>query len=258
MALAGLRAATDFQDLAYGTEYLDRLEAIAARDRAERDFVLTVEAAKYLAKAMVYDDVFRVADLKTRGSRFGRVRDEVRPAEGMRLMLTEFMHPRAEELVGLLPARFGEKVAASPGAMKFIDRIFNRGRRIRTDRLLPFLKLYVLGGLRRFRRGTLRHAQERAHMEAWLAAALAHLDTDYDLAVEILKNRRLIKGYSDTHARGLSKYDRVLGALPLLAGRPDAADWLRRLIAAALQDPEGKALDGAIRTVESFARLTPS
>lgn len=253
MALAGLRATTDFQDLAYGSDYLDRLEAVAARDRAEREFTLTTEAAKYLAKAMVYDDVFRVADLKTRGARFGRVRDEVKPAEGTRLMLTEFMHPRAEELVGLLPARLGERVAASPRAMKLIDRIFNRGRRIRTDRLLPFLQLYVLGGLRRFRRGTLRHAQERAHMEAWLAAALARLDADYDLAVEILKNRRLIKGYSDTHARGLSKYDRVMDGVALVATRPDAADWARRLREAALKDEKGEALEGALKTIRSFA-----
>jgi indolepyruvate ferredoxin oxidoreductase beta subunit len=62
-----------------------------------------------------------------------------------------------------------------------------------------------------------------------------------------------VKGYSDTHARGLSKFDRVTGAVPLLRGRPDAADWLRRLREAALKDEEGRALDDALRTVRSFA-----
>jgi hypothetical protein len=33
------------------------------------------------------------------------------------------------------------------------------------------LQLYLLGGLRRSRRGMLRHAQEQAHLAAWLAAA---------------------------------------------------------------------------------------
>ena len=48
--------------------------------------------------------------------------------------------------------------------------------------------------------------------------------------------------------------DRVLAALPLIEGRSDAADWLRRLREAALRDEPGEALDGAVRTVESFAK----
>ena len=64
--------------------------------------------------------------------------------------------------------------------------------------------------------------------------------------------RRLIKGYSDTHARGLSKFDRVMAGALLVEGREDAADWLSRLITAALADPEGKALDGALETIRSF------
>jgi indolepyruvate ferredoxin oxidoreductase beta subunit len=38
----------------------------------------------------------------------------------------------------------------------------------------------------------------------------------------------------------------------LLRGRPDAADWIRRLREAALIDEEGKALDGALATIRSF------
>lgn len=253
MAMAGLRSVVDFQDVAYGDEYLARLEAIAQRDSDEREFALTVEAAKYIAKAMAYDDVFRVADIKTRSSRFARVHSEIQPADGARITITEFMHPRAEELVGMLPAGLGRRVSASPSAMRLIDRLFNRGRRVRTDRLLPFLQLYVMGGLRRWRRGTLRHANERDHMERWLETALAHVDSDYDLAVEMLRNRRLIKGYSDTHTRGLSKYDRVMSGAAMLAGRADAADWTRRLREAALMDEKGEALEGALKTVRSFA-----
>ncbi|MCC0030342.1 MAG: indolepyruvate oxidoreductase subunit beta family protein [Brucellaceae bacterium] len=253
MALAGLRSVTDFQDLDYGRDYLALVEDVAKRDSADRDYALTLEAAKYVAKAMAYDDVFRVADIKTRASRFARVKDEVKPARGAALKTTEFMHPRAEELVGLLPAGLGRRISASRSAMRLVDRLFNRGRRIRTDRLTGFLQLYVLGGLRRWRRGTLRHAIERDHMRAWLDTALGHVGTDYDLAVEILRNRRLVKGYSDTHARGLSKYDRVMDGVTLLAGRPDAADWTRRLRQAALLDEKGEALDGALKTVRSFA-----
>ena len=100
------------------------------------------------------------------------------------------------------------------------------------------------------RRKMLRHKVEEQYLERWYALALDQ--DDVALGGEVLKCRRLIKGYSDTHARGLSKYDRVVAALPLLAGREDAADWLRRLREAALQDENGEALDGALKTIESF------
>jgi indolepyruvate ferredoxin oxidoreductase beta subunit len=95
-----------------------------------------------------------------------------------------------------------------------------------------------------------------AHREAWLDLALGQLP-DYALACEVLRCRRLVKGYSDTHARGLSKFERVTGAVSLLRGRPDAASWLRRLREAALKDEEGRALDDALRTVWSFASHMP-
>ncbi|MEZ5798226.1 MAG: indolepyruvate oxidoreductase subunit beta family protein [Paracoccaceae bacterium] len=249
LALAGLRKVVEFQDTAYGAAYLTRVESFAARDRAPHD--LTREAAKYIANAMAYDDVIRVADLKTRGTRFARIRGEM-GAGDRPMQLTEFMHPRAQEIAGMLPRRWGEKVQASPEWMARLDRWFNRGRRIRTDSLRGYLMLYILGGMKRRRLGTLRHAQEVAHLEAWMAAAAAQIDRDYPLAVEILRCRRLIKGYSDTHARGLSKYDRVMQAIALVQGRDDAADWARRLREAALQDEKGKALDGAVETIRSF------
>jgi indolepyruvate ferredoxin oxidoreductase, beta subunit len=62
----------------------------------------------------------------------------------------------------------------------------------------------------------------------------------------------LIKGYSDTHARGLSKFDRVLSAVPMLAARDDAGEWMDRLISAALKDEDGATLDGALETLKSL------
>lgn len=42
---------------------------------------------------------------------------------------------------------------------------------------------------------------------------------DYAVGVKVLKCRRLIKDYSDTHVRELSIFDRVLSCLPLLRAR---------------------------------------
>src|SRR6185436_12015906 len=101
----------------------------------------------------------------------------------------------------------------------------------------------IVGGFRRFRRRLLRHKVEQAHLERWLAVAERAARRHYDLGVEVLRCRRLIKGYSDTHARGLTRYDQVLSAMPMLEGREDGAEWLRRLRDAALKDENGAALE---------------
>jgi indolepyruvate ferredoxin oxidoreductase, beta subunit len=257
MIAAGLRRVVDFQDAAYGGEYLDVLSGLLALDRSvggeARGFALTGRAAKYIAVAMAYDDVFQVADLKTRGSRFVRVHRDIGLRPGQLVEITEFMHPRMAEVLGALPVRLGRALEGRPGLLKALDRVVSRGRRVRTGTLGWFLLLYLLGGLKRFRRATLRHAIEVAHRDAWLGRVMTVAARDYAMAVELIETRRLIKGYSDTHARGQSKFDRVMAAVDRLDGRPDAAAWIRRLREAALRDEEGAALDGAIRTIESFA-----
>lgn len=248
MALAGLRKVVDFQDLDYGRDYLDRLRAVAARDSGAGD--LTREAAKYIANAMAYDDIIRVADAKTRARRLDRIGQEMRLKPGQLMQVTEFMHPRAEEITSLLPARMGARWQANPKRMALVDRLFNRGRRIRTDGMIGFTMLYLLAGAKGWRRRTLRHAQEMVHVNVWLAR-VAHAPRE-DVAIELLRNQRLIKGYSDTHARAQSKFARVMAGAALVETREDGADWIRRLREAALQDEEGRALDGALLTVQSF------
>lgn len=253
MALAGLRKVVDFQDVDYGALYLERLEAICALEDAARGFVLTREAAKYIANAMAYDDIIKVADLKTRSARFARIDREMALRPDQQMRVNEYFHPRAEEITGLMPAGLGRWIEACPHRVARLERWFGKGRRPRSNRLLGFLMLYLLGGRRSWRLKTLRHAHEVAHLESWLSHVRQHVAADYDLAVELLCCRRLIKGYSDTHARGLTKFDRVCSAAAMLSGREDAADWIRRLRAAALQDKAGKALDGALQTLLSFA-----
>ena len=251
MIAAGMRKVADFQDVRYTREYLD---LVAGFQRLERggDPALTRAAAKHIAVAMAYDDVIRVADLKTRASRFERVRSEVLANPDQVVYTTEFMHPRMEEVLGTLPAALGQWLESKPSLSRALDRVVNRGRRVQTGTVRWFLPLYFLGGMKRFRRGTLRHKREVAHRDAWLDLARNTAAQDYDLAVAILEARRLVKGYSDTHARGESKFGRVIAVVPRLAGRTDAAQWLRRLCKAALADEEGKALDGALATVETF------
>jgi indolepyruvate ferredoxin oxidoreductase beta subunit len=68
----------------------------------------------------------------------------------------------------------------------------------------------------------------------------------------VLKCRRLIKGYSDTLARSLSRFDRVVSEVRRIQDRDDAADWARRVRETAIRDHDGEDLDGLIRTIRSF------
>ncbi len=250
MASAGLKRVVDFQDVTYGREYLDHLAQFLVLETGT-DAKLTTAMAKYLAGAMAYHDTIRVADLKTRATRFDRVRAEVGANDTQALTLTEFMHPRVEEMQGLLPRFLGR--FADSGFMRWMLSLFSGGKRIRTDTLRGFLTLYLLSSLRPWRRSLRRHSAEMDSLERWLTLVKETAKTDCGLAVEIAKCRRLVKGYGDTHARSQSKYIKVIGSLKLLKHRDDAADWLKRLRTAALADADGVALDGALATVNSFA-----
>ena len=248
----GLRKVVEFQDLDYGQDYISKVNGILSKDTKEKKFLLTNAAAKHIANAMSYDDIIRVADEKTKTHRYHRIRKEMGADDQTVMHLTEFLHPRAEELVSLLPARLGLKIENSPKWMARIDSWVNRGRRWRSDGIIAFTILYLVGGLKRWRLKTRRHAVEVEHQRLWLKCACSYLPGNYDMAVEIIKTRRLIKGYSDTHARGKSKFDLVLEGAKMVADREDGAVWVRRLREAALQDEEGDALSGALETIRTF------
>jgi indolepyruvate ferredoxin oxidoreductase beta subunit len=249
MVQAGLKKAVDYQDIEYGKTYLSHLS-----EYKNTDATLAEAAAKYIANAMCYDDILRVADLKTRASRQTRLRSEQDIPDGDIVQVTEYFHPRAQEICGTLPASIGAWIEACPRAFAALDRVTNKGRRIRTDGIIGFGMLWAVSALKPYRRKFLRHRFETAHLDDLLAHARQAALSDTALAIEILKCQRLIKGYSDTHTRGHSKFGKVIAALDVLSERPDGADWIRRLRSAALDDEKGDALDGALATVHSFAR----
>ena len=250
LAMAGLRKVVDFMDLDYGEEYLGRLFRFAGSDPGTDDHALTRAASKHIANAMAYDDVIRVADRKTRRSRTIRIARDMGRSVDEPLPVTEFLRPRDREIVGMLPAGLGRRIERNSGTMAWIGRRFGKGRRLRSDRFGPFVLLYLIGGLKRYRRRTHRHAVEQVHQDRWLTCAMEASAEDPAFATELLNCRRLVKGYSDTHARGLSKFDRVLELADRVSGRTDAADWVRRLREAALADEGTKELDQVAGAIE--------
>lgn len=163
----GLRLVVGYQDIAYGKAYLDIVELMArhGRPNAPLDPLATVAAAKYVARAMAFDDVIRVAALKTQPSRAARVEREM---GGQVIGLTEFMHPRMEELLGLLPRRLGEAVERHTRLVALLERLFCGPRRIRTDTISGFLLLYFIAGLRGWRSCSLRYYREWVRIHTWI------------------------------------------------------------------------------------------
>lgn len=230
---AGLQRVLEFQDIAYGLEYLERMTALhqhgLAHGGAQHANLATLEAARWLAVAMSYDDVIRVADLKTRLQRTQRLREEVGAGADEVVGSVEFFHPRIEEIYGLLPASWGRWIEGVKPLKKLLLAVIGDGKRLRPHTITGQCMLQMLAGLRRFRRYSQRHAVETAHLTQWLDTAKALMPTDYLLATEVIRCRRLVKGYSDTHARGSSKFDRLMQAAPAMAGQDNAAAQLAAL-----------------------------
>jgi indolepyruvate ferredoxin oxidoreductase beta subunit len=251
IVLEGVRRAIDYQDPEYAKSYLDRLERVAGLDgNGERS--LTEATARSLALWMTFEDTIRVADLKTRSTRFTRVRDEIRADAGQLFGITEFMKPRVTEIAGTLPAGLGRWLLRSPGMNRLLTR-WTGGKQIRTGTVTGFLMLHMLGGLKRWRRGTLRFHEENERIEQWLKRLENLAATNYALAVELARAQRLVKGYGDTHERGWRNFSTLVDKLDELAPRPDGAAVFARLQAAALADEEGKALARELAEISSAA-----
>lgn len=242
----GLRRTIDYQDLAYGARYLERVEQLAVLDRAHGGerlrHELLREAARHLALWMSFEDTYRVADLKTRGSRFARFREEVSAAPDQIVAVTEFMHPRLIEVADSLPPALGQWVARQ----KWLGRFFQEGRQIRTSSLRGFLLLKFLSAGRHIRLKSQRFLRENAAIETWLARLSEATSIDYALAVELARCQKLVRGYGDTNERGTRNFETLMQAFDQHKHQPRFSQRLKLLKDAALADEKGEALAKAL------------
>jgi indolepyruvate ferredoxin oxidoreductase beta subunit len=251
----GVARCADFQDAAYATLYLDRLEPIAKLDRdgggGATGFKLTNEAGRFLALWMCYEDVIRVADLKSRRSRFERVRAEVQAKPDEPVHIVEYLKPGVEELAAVLPRGLSAWLTRW-AARRGLTHKLNVGLYVKTTSVFGFLLLRFLASLRRMRRITARYHEEQALIERWLDSARAAAARDLGLGLEIALCARLIKGYGDTHRRGKESFLRILDTIASagsFASDAERAAAIRKAREAALADPEGRKLDQSLETV---------
>ena len=247
IVIHGLRRLIDYQGFRYAERYLDRLTPIAAADQTE-GFELTKETARYLALWMSFEDTIRVADLKTRDTRFERVRSEVRARETEIVRVSEFLSPRPLEICELMPAPIGRLALRSRVVQKLLGVLFNKGRRVTTTSTVGFLMLFFVGGLSWYRPITLKFSEENERINEWLVLVQEAADSrNYGVAAELVELQRLVKGYSATFERGVKNYRRILAAyrLDIEKNLPpeQVAMRLRTLREAALADEDSEALE---------------
>ena len=240
LLLEGVRRLVDYQDPAYAGLYLDRMAGVVALPD-DTEGRLASETARHLALWMSYEDTMRVAQLKTRASRFERVRVEVRVQKDQVLVINEYMHPRVQEICETLPAFIGRWLARPGWPRRLVERFTQKGRVITTSSLHGFLMLYIVAGMKAWRRSTLRYEAENAAIEQWLRRIAQTAAINPALAVEVARCQRLVKGYSDTHERGVHNFDTVMAALER-AGAQLAPATLREWRDAALADEHGHKL----------------
>ncbi len=255
----GVGRLLDYQDERYADLYRQRVRRVLAIEQQVDPHglhvhALTTETARFLALWMAFDDMVRVADLKTRPERYGRIREEVGATDDELVAVHDYFKPRVAELAGALPASLSKRVLAWDAAR------MRRGKpslafplKLRSDSRFGHLALRTVAGMRRFRPASQRYASEQAAIERWLDAIERLAVLGWAPAHALALCGRLIKGYGETHARGHENFARILdtltdeAALVRFAGQDDGAAALAAALdsarIAALADPDGKTLD---------------
>ena len=141
---------TDFQDAGYAARYRARVDALrAAAPAGQKEAESAVqEAARHLALWMCYEDVIRVADLKTRRERFERVRQEAQAGPDDLLQIHEHLSPGLEELAAIAPPGIGQALRRRARRDTPVGTR-GRGMTLQTTSIHGFVLLRLLASLRR-------------------------------------------------------------------------------------------------------------
>ncbi|MCX7173201.1 MAG: indolepyruvate oxidoreductase subunit beta family protein [Proteobacteria bacterium] len=244
-----VRRLTEYQDVAYADQYLDRVHPLVAVEReiggAESDFPLAREAARLMVLWMAYEDVIRVAELKTRASRFRRLRAEAGAKPGQPLVVVDYLKPGAEELADILPESLAAHLRAWVARRRLHGRATDFGLRLRSTSISGFLALRLLVLFKPWRRQAARFKMEQLAIERWLGAikrfGLASLDRE--LVSEIIQCAALLRGYGDTQRRGRKAFEEVFETLlenesAAIKGLDKLTRAIRAIRSAALANPD--------------------
>jgi indolepyruvate ferredoxin oxidoreductase beta subunit len=251
----------DYQGTAYARLYLQRLQTVlqAEQTTSPSEHPITRETARWLALWMAFDDIMRVADLKSRASRMVRVRQEAQAGEHDLLKLYDHFKPGIPEVAGLLPSAWAQRllrwdhqrVAKGKGAWAMPIKVA-------THSFTGLAMLRLLAALRFARPWGSRYAEEQTLIVQWLDALTQATRRSPALGLEVARCGQLVKGYGSTHDRSRQNLQHILThGLSANTHPEEQAQAIARWRNAALQDEAGQALDQALVQHGAPARPVP-
>ena len=258
--LEGVRRLINYQNVAYGRLYLDRLRPMIEADQTGgAQGKLLKEVARHLAVRMSYEDVVRVAQAKIDPARVRRIaRDELH-ANNEPFSVHDFLKPGIEEMCQLLPSFLARPILRLAERKGWLGRVYF-GMEINSTSISGYLRFLLLAKLRPLRPFGHRYKQEQQQIESWLALIREAARKSPELALEITECARLIKGYGDTHARGLANYRAIEARVirPALARQiplARATDAIASARTAAMVDPDGENLAKCLTEIDGEAAM---
>jgi indolepyruvate ferredoxin oxidoreductase, beta subunit len=258
LAALGFARLCDYQHRNYAMRYVQRLQQVLDAENAfdpthVNGYSASREAARWLALWMAFDDIVRVADLKSRASRRQRVALEVKQQDGELLRVYEHFKPGVPEFAALMPAWLAAPV------LRFDKARVLKGReplalplKIGSHSVGGMLALRMLAGLKWLRPLGSRFAVEQRDIEQWLDALCTGLREDHGLGLQLAMCGRLIKGYGSTNERAKRNLQHILKHLVPASVNPSPqwrADAVRQSREAALTEEAGLALDSKLQAL---------
>jgi indolepyruvate ferredoxin oxidoreductase beta subunit len=228
----------DYQDKPYVHLYLERLRKVIEVDTAARDYRLSVIVGRRLAAWMAFEDVIRVAELKTRPGRFRRIRGELNIGDDVPLTVHDYLKPGRSELDGVLPAFLTRWLPGrKPG-----KHGAGFALKLRTTGPFGWLALRSLAALKSWRRGTARFQREQEMIELWLQQVTSAAAGDYELACSTAELAIWARGYGDVRERGFARLSRIFSDWPqrIAADKEGLRAAVRGSLAAAYTDPDAE------------------
>ncbi|WP_336658827.1 indolepyruvate oxidoreductase subunit beta family protein [Leucobacter sp. USHLN153] len=246
MVVHGCVRTAVYQGPEYTDLFLDRASRVIPFDAGRADAPLSVEVARHTALWMAYQDTIHVALQKLRKRRMEGVRVEAKADSGQLTQVREFLHPQVDEITDTLPTALGRALSRSKLFGKVVGAVTRDGMVVNTTSVFGFSALWFMASMRPMRPRSLRYGREQVAIDSWLDLVVEVAAEDYDLACEIAKAPRVLKGYGATHAHGSESFAKLMATVPSLRGKTDAAKTLARLTKAALADEDGVALAKAL------------
>lgn len=194
----------DYQDTQYAEDFLARVAQMAKQPGADANLVEAY--AQHLSNWMTYEDGARVAQLKTRPERFERIKQDFGVTEGQRFVVTDYLVPDMEQILGGLPAPVASLVEKVGRLFKSDFDTLKFPIRMNTNGFFGYATMRGISMLRCLRRSSRRYGHEQALLARWEAAIVANLKKSPQLGALAADAGRIVKGYGRVRTDALNDF----------------------------------------------------